>query len=137
MLFLIVLGCEPLKEDSCGGGEAESTVSEQTPPDFQIVDAVSPNQSIDDYLTGTGNVTIEAWDCLDIAWWNGSGPQKVVQVWSDTAGCGYYDTVDVFTYECDSLQGPDLLYRDLDGDGLRPVDGDCDDSNPDILDCAE
>ena len=26
---------------------------------------------------------IEAWDCLDLAWWNPSQPRKVVQIWSD------------------------------------------------------
>lgn len=137
MLLLLIFGCDPFKEDACGGGAAQSMVPQDIVPDFTITDAVLPNQPIDDYLSGTGNVTIETWDCIDGAWWNGTEAQKIVQVWSDSAGCGYYDTIEVFTYECGALEGPDLIYRDLDGDGLRPVDGDCDDTKPEVLACDE
>lgn len=72
---------------------------------------------------------IEAWDCLDLAWWNPSQPRKVVQIWSDETECALYEHATVEYYDCDSHEGDDDVYRDLDEDGLYTTEGDCDDED--------
>ena len=134
--MLLLFSCEQEKEP-CSGTPAVSLVLGDIAPDFSISDAVYPGMDVEPYFAGNGTVTIEAWDCVDLAWWTDVGEQKVVQVWSDSASCGYYDTVTLFVYPCGSIQGDDLLYRDLDEDGVRPIDGDCDDTNPEVGICDD
>ncbi len=70
---------------------------------------------------------IQAWDCLDLSWWNPSGPRKVVQIWVDETDCALFERASVEYYPCESHAGLDDLHRDLDQDGYYETEGDCDD----------
>ena len=72
---------------------------------------------------------IQAWDCLDLSWWNPSSPRKVVQVWADETECHLFERSIIELYDCDSHDGIDDLYRDQDGDGVYPSEGDCNDAD--------
>jgi len=72
---------------------------------------------------------IQAWDCLDLSWWNPSGPRKVVQVWVDETDCALFERASVEYYPCDSHAGQDDIHRDLDQDGYYESEGDCDDED--------
>ena len=135
ILFLAFFACEELKLDC--SEQQQSLVQTDLAADFRVENAVYPGDSVEDYLNGIGSVMIESWDCVDLAWWTGVDEQKVVQVWSARNTCDGYDTVELFVYDCDAVEGPDIPYRDLDGDGLRPIDGDCDDLDADIGFCDE
>ena len=73
---------------------------------------------------------IQAWDCLDMAWWNPSSPKKVVQIWVDETDCNLFERSYVEIYDCDSHLGDDDAYRDVDGDGFYASEGDCNEADP-------
>ncbi len=134
--FLYFLACGN-EELPCASDEAaHSMVFDSVKPDFQLVNAVYPDEPADDYLAGEGDITIEAWDCIDLSWWSPVEEAKVVQVWSDRNTCGEYTHVEMFTYNCDSFDGPDAPYRDYDGDGLMTIEGDCDDHDAAVGTCT-
>ncbi len=70
---------------------------------------------------------IEAWDCLDLSWWNPAGPRKVVQIWVDETDCALFERASVEYYPCDSHAGQDDPHRDVDQDGFYESEGDCND----------
>ena len=80
-----------------------------------------------------GKVWVEAWDCVDLSWWNPTPPRKVVQVWVDETECELYEKIFVETYDCGSHEGSDAPFRDWDGDGVTAWDGDPDDSDPEVF----
>ena len=126
------------EEIPCASEEAAtSMVFDSVEPDFKMVDAVYPGEPNDDYLLGDGDITIESWDCIDLAWWVPIEESKVVQVWSERNSCGDYTKVELFTFDCNSLEGPDSLYRDYDADGLMAIEGDCDDQDSSVGGCAD
>ncbi len=82
------------------------------------------------WWTGDGQV-LRAWDCLDpIAWWAGAEPAKLVLVMEYSSLCG--TDIPVYREEapCGDETTLDTLFRDVDGDGVSAVDGDCDDHDP-------
>ena len=57
-------------------------------------------------------------DCLDLSWWTPAAPQKVVQIWTDSTECELFEHSAIEIYDCDSHDGTDDIYRDIDGDGF-------------------
>jgi len=135
--FLYIMACGA-EELPCASEQAASAmVFENVDADFKLVDAVYPGDPEEDYLLGEGDITIEAWDCIDLSWWIPSEEGKAVQVWSERNSCGEYTRVELFTFDCHSTEGPDALYRDYDGDGLMAIEGDCDDQDAAVGSCAD
>jgi hypothetical protein len=144
MLLTVVAGltsCKGTVEDSVECQNEESAVNRvQTDfnPDFQVELEFSADDlgleredptTLDEEQGPALREHIEAWDCLDLSWWNPSAPQKVVQVWTDETECSLYERASVEYLACDSHQGDEDLYRDVDEDGLYATEGDCDDED--------
>jgi hypothetical protein len=50
------------------------------PPDRELL--------VEDSL---GTTLYRVWDCMEISWWTGAEPQKVVQIFEDHDACAGYD----------------------------------------------
>jgi len=142
-LFLIAMslsfGCgdDPAEKPNCSGEQSDvNRVPTAVPPDWEEV-VVFP------YSSPLGRVQnsealpeeieyrehIQAWDCIKLSWWTPSSPMKVVQVWTDETSCEHFESSMVETFDCDSHDGLDDVYRDGDGDGFYTSEGDCDDQS--------
>jgi hypothetical protein len=136
-----LLSCQKVKDDpvDCQNEEsARNMVPTDDTPDWQIeleftADELGLEREDASNLDTTDQAVlrehIEAWDCLDLAWWNPSQPRKVVQIWSDETDCALYERASVEYFGCDSHDGEDDVYRDTDGDGFYSTEGDCDDED--------
>ncbi len=129
---LSLAGCRIDEWQDCAG-EQEPVALLELPvaPDFaiEIPERPRPDGPGEPWEDG-GKVFLEVWDCIDLAWWTGVAPQKVLQVWRDDDQCELYDAVWIEYYDCGDLGTPEIPYRDRDGDGLAPFQGDCDDDDP-------
>jgi len=140
MSTVLVFGAcagEPQQEPSCANEEsARNMVPTTEAPDWEtVVTYGDPNmaaKSADNEIAKEEPMfreRIQAWDCLDLSWWNPSAPKKVVQIWVDETECNLFERSYVEFYDCDSHLGDDDAYRDLDGDGFYITEGDCDESD--------
>jgi len=136
-----LLSCKGKEDDQvdCQNEEsARNLVPTDATPDWQLEleytatdlglereDGTNVNEAEDPML----REHIEAWDCLDLAWWNPAQPRKVVQIWSDETECALFERASVEYYPCDSHEGDDNEFRDVDGDGYYMTEGDCDDED--------
>jgi hypothetical protein len=137
IVLLSACGGTAPEEASCANEEsARNMVPTTSAPDWEtVVTYGDPNMTA---KTVTEDVDqeepifrerIQAWDCLDMAWWNPSSPKKVVQIWVDETDCNLFERSYVEFYDCDSHLGDDDTYRDLDGDGYYVTEGDCNESD--------
>ena len=139
--LVFLTACAPSKEERalCANEEsARNLVPTHTVPDWESVVTYGDDGSVartgddQDDLDGEFVVRqhIQAWDCLDLSWWNPAEPVKVVQVWFDETECDLYERSIVEFYDCDSHEGEDDVFRDRDSDGVYMSEGDCDDTDP-------
>ena len=140
-LMLSACGGDVQEEASCANEEsARNMVPTTVAPDWETVvtygDPDMVAKSAEESQEGTVEEElvfrerIQAWDCLDMAWWNPSSPKKVVQIWVDETDCNLFERSYVEVYDCDSHLGDDDTYRDQDGDGFYATEGDCNESDP-------
>jgi len=136
---LFAAGCGDDPEDSiaCAGEESDiNRVPTVVPPDWEDV-FVYPETSPLDRVQGSNSTPgpilyrehIQAWDCIELSWWTPSNPVKVVQVWTDETSCELFESSVIEQFDCDSHEGLDNSYRDMDGDGYYASEGDCDDDS--------
>lgn len=134
---LILTGCgeDALESTVCSSEEADiNRVPTAIPPDWQATVTLDGGTGLGKTqgLTRNDRTTrerIEAWDCLDLSWWTPAAPQKVVQIWTDETECEFFEHSTIEIYACDSHEGTDDVYRDIDGDGYYATEGDCNDDN--------
>ena len=137
--LIVFAGCGDEAADGsvCSGEEADiNRVPTAIPPDWEAV-LVYPESSALGRVQGAEPISgsidyreyIQAWDCIQMSWWTPSTPRKVVQVWTDDTSCELYETSAIEIFDCDSHDGIDDPYRDLDGDGFYVSEGDCDDES--------
>ncbi len=131
--LLTVAACGPVASDgglavddrlydyACSLEYGGTVLQTSTPTDFEI--------EVVDGAGWDGLTRIESWDCIDPSWWTATDPRKVVQIYAQ-GDCGTFVLVEVEHLPCDDVTGPDAPYRDFDGDGLSPEEGDCDDDDP-------
>ena len=141
ILLASACGSEVPQEASCANEEsARNMVPTTVAPDWETVvtygdpEVATKGSEEDGEASTDGEVMfrerIQAWDCLDMAWWNPSSPKKVVQIWVDETECNLFERSYVEMYDCDSHLGDDDAYRDSDGDGFYASEGDCNESDP-------
>ena len=123
--ILALLGCGVERWDPTAACPPYAAAPDAV-PDFETV---LPEENLlnETWWTGEGQV-LRAWDCLDpIAWWSGAEPAKLVLVMEYSSLCG--TDIPVYREEaaCGDENTLDTLFRDVDGDGVSAVDGDCDD----------
>ncbi len=136
------IGCNGAQDDAVECQDEESArnlVPTETTPDWEaefeyVDDRANPGmeRQVDSETEAEEVIKrerIQAWDCLDLAWWNPSGARKVVQIWVDETECTLYERASVEYYDCDSHDGDDDVYRDMDEDGYYATEGDCDDED--------
>ena len=133
-LALVLTACENKhrvdEEDDCyHETEAGPLLETSVAPDFDVVVTFEIESQEQPWEDG-GKLRIQAWDCLDLAWWLSTTPRKVVQIYTDETECELFEGVEISYYDCGSHEGPDAPYRDYDGDGISAADGDCDDEDP-------
>lgn len=116
--------------DCRGQWEPEALLDISLAPDFTVELPERPAGDWGEPWEDGGKVFLEVWDCVDLAWWTGVQPQKVLQIWRDDDQCELYDRVWIEYYDCHDLDTPESPYRDRDGDGRAPFQGDCDDADP-------
>ena len=130
---------------ACGSDAKDASVCSNEEADINRVPTAIPPDWADTFTLGEGDgfgktqglsssedmfrERIEAWDCLDLSWWTPAAPQKVVQIWTDSTDCELFEHSVIEVLACDSHDGSDDLYRDLDGDGFYATEGDCNDEN--------
>jgi len=139
-VLLSACGGDLQEEATCANEEsARNMVPTTVAPDWETVvsygdpDMAAKSSSEEGEETEDEAVfreRIQAWDCLDLAWWNPSSPKKVVQIWVDETDCNLFERSYVEVYDCDSHLGDDNAFRDLDGDGFYASEGDCNESDP-------
>ena len=136
-MILLLWACDfhfPSKE-ACEDTAASLTYA--TAPDFTTelpADAQERGLAGDWWEEGK-QYQVEAWDCVDVSWWNPAGEQKVVQVVVLDDSCAGGHIVDFETYDCNSHEGWDAPWRDWDGDGISSYNGDCDDEDATVGAC--
>ena len=148
LLSLGLISCSTADIDAtnCANEEAaRNLVPTDLSPDFELElvyeQEASQGKTAGDSEGETGEdlvrERIQAWDCLDLSWWNPASARKVVQVWVDETDCALYERARVEYYECDSHRGADDPYRDRDADGFYPSEGDCNDEDANTFPEAE
>lgn len=78
----------------------------------------------------SGTIEVQVWDCVDMSWVADVPEQKVIQAFVDDNDCFYAEAVVLETAPCGSTDTDDIPYRDMDGDGFSPAEGDPDDTDP-------
>jgi hypothetical protein len=132
-LSLSCLACSDIWDKllSCEGEDPATPAFESdTPPDWEGEIEVTEDAPFLGITSGL--VRVQVWDCIDGSWWTDVGPQKVIQAFVDDTECLYEEAVVLETAPCDSEDTPDLLHRDLDGDGVTAAQGDPDDRDPSV-----
>ena len=135
--MLVGCGAQGAEMSVCANEEAApDRVPTHIPPDWErLIPGSAANtgerSSSDDANESSVGIRehIQVWDCLDLTWWTPAEPRKVVQIWADETECQLFERSVVELYDCDSHDGVDDLYRDIDGDGFYPSEGDCNDVN--------
>ena len=135
MLALTACGDEAEESGACSSEEADiNRVPTAIPPDWETTLTFDDSSGLGKAQglsggDGMARERIQAWDCLDLSWWTPAAPQKVVQVWTDSTECELFEHSTLEIFDCDSHEGSDDLYRDIDGDGYYATEGDCNDDN--------
>ncbi len=133
---LVIAACGDETQDAgvCSSEEADiNRVPTAIPPDWETTlnfgeDGLGKAQGLSSGEPHSRE-RIQAWDCLDLSWWTPAAPQKVVQIWTDSTECELFEHSAIEIYDCDSHDGTDDIYRDIDGDGFYATEGDCNDDN--------
>ena len=116
---LVLAACGEEAQDAgvCSSEEADiNRVPTAMPPDWETTltfgeDGLGKVQGLSSGEP-LSRERIQAWDCLDLSWWTPAAPQKVVQIWTDSTECELFEHSTIETYDCDSHDGTDDIYRE-------------------------